>query len=254
MSKGKKLGSTLIGKKIIVTGGSRGIGAKIVQLLAEEGAQVAFTYSSNEKSAAEIANQLPGSGHIYLQMNISDEASVEKCLTEITSKFGEVDGLVNNAGITKDQLLIRMKTEDFDQVVNTNLRGSFLCTKFISKSMMKARKGSIVHITSVIGQTGNSGQANYAASKSGTVGFSKSVALELASRGVRSNCVAPGFIATEMTDVLSDDVKEKIKSQIPMNKIGEGLDVAHAVRFLLSDESKYITGSTISVNGGLFME
>lgn len=251
---GPYLGQTLVGKKIIVTGGSRGIGAKIVEVLAKEGAQVAFTYSSNEQSAAEIAKNLPGNGHFFLQMNVSDENSVENALNEIQKKFGDIDGLVNNAGITKDQLLIRMKTEDFDNVIRTNLRGSFLCTKYISKLMMKARKGSIVHITSVIGQTGNAGQSNYAASKAGTVAFSKSVALELASRGVRSNCVAPGFIATEMTDVLSAESKEKIVSQIPMNTIGEGLDVAYAVRFLLSDESKYITGTTISVNGGLYME
>ncbi len=246
--------SSLSGKKIIVTGGSRGIGARIVQHLAESGAQVAFTYSSKEEAAAEVARSLPGSGHIFLQMNISDEASIEKAMGEIFEKFGEVDGLVNNAGITKDQLLVRMKTDDFDQVINTNLRGTFLVTKAVAKPMMKARKGSIVNITSVIGQTGNAGQANYAASKAGTVGFSKSIALELASRGVRVNCVAPGFIETEMTGILQPETKEKILAQIPMNRIGESKEVASAVRFLLSEESSYITGHTLSVNGGMYME
>lgn len=244
---------SLQGKKIIVTGGSRGIGASIVKLLADEGAQVCFTYSSREEAAAEVAKGLPGEGHFYLKLDVASEDSVNEAMTQISAKWSEIDGLVNNAGITKDQLLLRMKTEDFDAVVSTNLRGTFLMTKALSKIMMKARKGSIVNITSVIGQTGNAGQANYAASKAGTEAFSKSVALELASRNVRSNCVAPGFIATEMTHVMSEDAKTKVMDKIPLNSIGEGTDVANAVRFLLSDESKYITGHTISVNGGLFM-
>lgn len=243
----------LQGKKIIVTGGSRGIGASIVKLLAEEGAQVCFTYSSREEAAAEVAKTLPGEGHFFLKLDVASEESVNQAVDQISAKWPEVDGLVNNAGITKDQLLLRMKAEDFDAVMNTNLRGTFLMTKALSKIMMKARKGSIVNITSVIGQTGNAGQANYAASKAGTEAFSKSVALELASRNVRVNCVAPGFIATEMTHVLSEDAKAKILGKIPMSSIGEGSDVAHAVKFLLSDESKYITGHTINVNGGLFM-
>lgn len=245
---------SLLGKKIVVTGGSRGIGSAIVQLLAEEGAQVAFTYSSREESAQKVVHGLPGTGHFYLKMDISDEASINAAAEHIFEKWPEVDGVVNNAGITKDTLLVRMKTEDFDSVINTNLRGTFLVTKAFAKGMMKARKGAIVNITSVIGQTGNAGQANYAASKAGTVAFSKSIALELASRGVRLNCVAPGFIGTEMTEVLSDDIKSKIIEKVPLAKIGEGVDVAQAVRFLLSDESKYITGHTLNVNGGMFME
>jgi len=244
---------SLQGKKIIVTGGSRGIGASIVKLLAEEGAQVCFTYSSREEAAADVAKTLPGEGHFYLKLDVASEASVTEAIDQISAKWPEIDGLVNNAGITKDQLLLRMKAEDFDAVVNTNLRGTFLMTKALSKIMMKARKGSIVNITSVIGQTGNAGQANYAASKAGTEAFSKSVALELASRNIRVNCVAPGFIATEMTHVMSEDAKTKIMGKIPLNSIGEGIDVANAVKFLLSDESKYITGHTMSVNGGLFM-
>lgn len=244
---------SLHGKKIIVTGGSRGIGASIVRLLAEEGAQVCFTFSSREDAAAEVAKSLPGEGHFYLKLDVASEESVSQAIEQISQKWTEIDGLVNNAGITKDQLLLRMKAQDFDSVMNTNLRGTFLMTKALTKIMMKARQGSIVNITSVIGQTGNAGQANYAASKAGTEAFSKSVAQEIASRNVRVNCVAPGFISTEMTHGLNDDTRAKILSKIPMNSIGEGVDVANAVRFLLSDESKYITGHTMSVNGGLFM-
>lgn len=244
---------SLQGQKIIVTGGSRGIGASIVKLLAEEGAQVCFTYSSREEAAAEVAKSLPGEGHFFLKLDVASEESVNQAMEQISARWPSVDGLVNNAGITKDQLLLRMKTEDFDAVVSTNLRGTFLMTKALTKIMMKARKGSIVNITSVIGQTGNAGQANYAASKAGTEAFSKSVALEMASRNVRVNCVAPGFIGTEMTHVMTEDAKAKIMTKIPLNAIGEGTDVAQAVRFLLSDESKYVTGQTLNVNGGLFM-
>lgn len=244
----------LSGKKIIVTGGSRGIGASIVQSLAEAGAQVAFTYSSKEESAKNVLSSLKGEGHFYVQMDVSQEDSVNKGLEQIQAKWSEIDGLVNNAGITKDGLLLRMKTEDFDQVIATNLKGTFLLTKLVSKIMMKARRGSIVNITSVIGQTGNAGQANYAASKSGTVGFSKSVAQEIASRNIRVNCIAPGFIATEMTHVLNDEVKAKIMEKIPLQRMGEAKDVANAVKFLLSDESSYITGHTLSINGGMYMD
>ncbi len=247
------MGQSLQGKKIVVTGGSRGIGAAIVKHLADEGALVAFTYSSREESAQQVAHALPGTGHFYIKMDISSENSVNEAVEHILEKWPEIDGVVNNAGITKDQLLIRMKADDFDAVVNTNLRGTFLVTKAFTKPMMKARKGSIVNITSIIGQTGNAGQANYAASKAGAIAFGKSVALELASRNVRVNNVAPGFIATEMTDVLSEEVKAKMVENIPLQKIGEGQDVAQAVRFLLSDESKYITGHTLDVNGGMHM-
>jgi 3-oxoacyl-[acyl-carrier protein] reductase len=246
--------NSLQGHRVLVTGGSRGIGAGIVQLLADEGAQVAFTFSSREESARQILEKLPGEGHFCLQMNIADEASVENGLKQVFEKWPEVTGLVNNAGITKDQLILRMKTDDFDNVINTNLKGTFLLCRSLAKSMLKARKGSIVNITSVIGLTGNAGQSNYAASKAGTIGFSKSLAQELGSRGVRVNCVAPGFISTEMTDVLNEDVKKKILEKIPLQTLGETQDIAWAVRFLLSDESKYVTGHTLSVNGGMFMQ
>lgn len=244
----------LSGKKILVTGGSRGIGAEIVQTLAAAGAQVAFTYSSNKESANKILESLPGGGHKILSMNVADESSVNSALEPLIAEWKDFDGLVNNAGITKDGLLMRMKTEDFESVINTNLKGTFYLTKAITKMMMKSRKGSVVNITSVIGQTGNAGQANYAASKGGVVAFTKSVALELGSRNVRVNCVAPGFIETDMTEVLSTEVKQKILDKIPLQRMGSAKEVAETVKFLLSDQSSYITGHTLSVNGGLFME
>lgn len=244
---------SLLNKKIIVTGASRGLGAAIVKHLAREGATLAFTYSSQSEAAERVLKELPGTGHLCVQMNLAEEESVEKAFAEIISKFSQIDGLVNNAGITKDQLILRMKAADFDQVLNTNLRGAFLTTRIVTKLMMKARAGSVVNITSVIGQTGNAGQSNYAASKAGLIGFSKSVAQELASRNVRINCIAPGFMKTEMTEALTEDQKAQILSKVPMNSMGEGEDVACAVRFLLSEESKYITGHTLNVNGGLYM-
>jgi 3-oxoacyl-[acyl-carrier protein] reductase len=237
----------------LVTGSSRGIGAAIAARLAGDGARVAVTYSSNPDSAKKVVDSLPGGGHICLQLNVGDEPSVEKSFTEVMEKFGKIDFLVNNAGITKDQLLLRMKAEDFDRVIETNLRGVFLCTRQAAKLMLKAKSGAIVNITSVIGQTGNPGQANYAASKGGVEAFTKSVAQELASRQIRVNCVAPGFIVTEMTDVLNDQTKEAILAKVPLKTLGAVEDVAAAVSFLLSQEAKYITGHTLSVNGGMFM-
>lgn len=186
-------------------------------------------------------------------MNLNDESSVEAACSRVLEKFGNIDGVVNNAGVTKDTLLLRMKADDFQSVIETNLKGTFLVTKGFLKSMLKARKGSIVNITSIIGQTGNPGQANYAASKAGIEAFAKSTALEIASRGIRVNCIAPGFISTEMTGALSEDQKKAILSKIPMERIADPEEVAYAVAFLISDESKYITGHTISVNGGMYM-
>lgn len=244
----------LSGQKILVTGGSRGIGASIARELAAEGASVAITYVSREDAALEVLKSLPGTGHMCLQMNISDEASVEKGIEQLMASWSGIDGVVNNAGVTKDTLLLRMKTDDFDNVIQTNLKGTFLVTRAVLKPMIKARKGSIVNITSVIGQTGNAGQANYAASKGGVVAFSKSVAAEVASRGIRVNCVAPGFINTEMTGVLTEDQKKMILGEIPLGRIAEAQEVAQAVSFLLSGRASYITGHTLSVNGGMFME
>jgi 3-oxoacyl-[acyl-carrier protein] reductase len=240
-------------KKVFVTGGSRGIGAAIVKTLAARGASVAFTYAAREDAAKKLLSELPGTGHFCLQMQSTDEASVDSVVKQVTEKFGEIDGVVNNAGITKDGLLMRMKAEDFDSVINTNLRGTFLVTKGFLRTMIKARKGSIVNITSVIGQTGNAGQANYAASKAGTEAFSRSVAQEVASRNVRVNCIAPGFIGTEMTEALSEEQKKMILSKIPMERMADADEVASVVAFLLSEDSRYITGHTLSVNGGMFM-
>lgn len=244
----------LKGQKILVTGGSRGIGASIARELAAEGASVALTYVSREDAALEVLKSLPGLGHLAIQMNVSDEASVEKAIEQLMAAWSQIDGVVNNAGVTKDTLLLRMKTEDFENVLDTNLKGTFLVTRGVLKPMIKARKGSIVNITSVIGQTGNAGQSNYAASKGGVVAFSKSVAAEVASRGIRVNCVAPGFINTEMTGVLTDEQKKTIMGEIPLGRIAEAQEVAQAVSFLLSGRASYITGHTLSVNGGMFME
>ncbi|OQW46632.1 MAG: beta-ketoacyl-ACP reductase [Proteobacteria bacterium SG_bin7] len=241
------------GKKFVVTGASRGIGAGIAQLLASQGAQVAITYSSNEQKASDVVKGLAGTGHFCVRLDVSSEESVKSAFDEVFKKMGSIDGLVNNAGITEDMLLLMMKTESFDKVINTNLRGTFLCTKTVLKPMLKNKKGSIVNVTSVIGQMGNGGQSNYAASKAGIEAFTKSVAKEIASRNIRLNCVAPGYIATEMTGQLNEKQKESILSLIPTQTLGKTEDVAHCVSFLLSDESNYITGQTISVNGGLYM-
>lgn len=246
--------ANLAGKKIFVTGGSRGIGAAVVKDLASRGAQVAFTYASKEDSARQVLESLPGSGHLMFKMDISSEASVDETFTSLLQQWPEIHGVVNNAGVTKDTLLLRMKTSDFDAVLNTNLRGCFLVTKAAIKPMLKARQGSIVNITSVIGQMGNAGQSNYAASKAGIEAFSKSVALEMGSRGIRVNCVAPGFIKTEMTDGLSEEVKAGIMSKVALGRFAKTQEVASAIAFLLSDESQYITGHTLSVNGGMYMK
>ncbi len=240
-------------KKIFVTGGSRGIGASIVKVLAEAGALVAFTYSSNEAKAQDLLKTLPGSNHLCFQLNVSDAQAVEQVVNQVIEKWSQVDGVVNNAGITKDQLLLRMKTEDFDQVLTTNLTGVFSVTKAFSKSMLKARKGAFVNISSVIGSTGNAGQTNYAASKGGLEAFTKSVALEFASRGIRANCVAPGYIKSDMTSALSSDQLAKFNEKIPLGRAGEPEEIASAVAFLLSGASTYITGQTLHVNGGMFL-
>lgn len=240
-------------KKIFVTGGSRGIGAAIVKVLAKAGAQVAFTYSTNEAKAQELLKSLPGENHVCLQLNVADSLAVDQVAQQVLQKWNSVDGVVNNAGITKDQLLLRMKTEDFEQVIATNLTGVFSITKAFSKSMLKARQGSFVNISSVIGSTGNAGQANYAASKGGLEAFTKSIALELASRGIRANCVAPGYIKSDMTEALTAEQLAKFNEKIPLARAGEGEEVAQAVAFLLSDASSYITGQTLHVNGGMFL-
>ncbi len=243
----------LEGMNLIVTGGSRGIGTELVRHLAKLGARVAFTYSSNQAAAETLLKELPGEGHFIQPMNLSEPSSIDESMKIILKTLGKLDGLVNNAGITKDQILLLMKLDDIDAVLNTNLRGTMLVTKAAVKAMLKNQKGSIVTLTSVIGQTGNAGQSNYAASKAGLEAFSKSVAQEVASRNIRLNCIAPGFISTEMTDALSPQQKMDIQEKIPLKLLGTTVDVAHAVSYLLSDHSRYITGHTLNVNGGLFM-
>lgn len=240
-------------KKIFVTGGSRGIGAGIVKLLAALNAQVAFTYSTNEQKAQELLKSLPGNGHLCFQLDISKPDQVESVIEKLLSQWSEIDGVVNNAGITKDQLLLRMKLEDFNEVLHTNLTGAFSITKAVSKTMLKARKGSFVNISSVIGSTGNAGQANYAASKAGLEAFTKSIALELASRGIRANSVAPGYIKSDMTSSLNEEQLNKFNEKIPLGRAGEANEVAYAVAFLLSDAASYITGQTLHVNGGMYL-
>lgn len=241
------------GQVALVTGSSRGIGAGIARRLANEGAQVVVTYSSKAEAAQATYDSLAGQGHLMLQLNIGDEASVQAAIDQTVAKLGRIDFLVNNAGVTKDQLLLRMKTEDFQAVIDTNLKGCFLCTRAAVKHMLKARSGSIVNITSVVGEMGNAGQSNYAASKAGIEGFAKSIAQEVASRNIRVNCVAPGFVVTDMTGVLSDTQKAAILSKVPLGTLGDVEDIAAAVSFLLSQDAKYITGQTISVNGGMYM-
>ncbi|MBX9765629.1 MAG: 3-oxoacyl-ACP reductase FabG [Bdellovibrionales bacterium] len=248
------MSGTLNGKRILITGGSRGIGAEIVRECARRGARVAFTATSDSPALDEVLKSLEGQGHLKIVMNVNDEASVTQGMKTVLEAFGGLDGLVSNAGITKDQLILMMKPEEFDQVIQTNLRGSFLTSKAALKPLMKAKGGSIVFVTSVIGQTGNGGQANYAASKAGIQAYSKSLAQEMGSRGIRSNCIAPGFIQTDMTASLNEAQKQAILNQVPLGTLGEPKDVAYAVCFLLSDESKYITGHTLSINGGMHME
>lgn len=241
------------GLSFFITGGSRGIGKSIVELLAKSGARVGFSYAQNESAAHELLKSLPGDGHFTVQLKLEDPTSIIRAVEEVTKKMPDLDGLVNNAGLTRDGLLMRMKVEDWDDVINSNLRGSFLVTQGFLRGFVKARKGSIVNITSVIGRIGNGGQANYAASKAGLIGFSKSLAKEVGSRGVRVNCVAPGFIKTDMTKDLSEEVKTSILNQIPLGYLGEADDIAQVVKFLLQPESRYVTGQTLDVNGGMFM-
>jgi 3-oxoacyl-[acyl-carrier protein] reductase len=248
-----KTSDRLQGKQIIVTGGSRGIGAGVVKVLAAQGAKIALTYTSRPDAAEEVRQGLPGQGHLAVAMNVADPVSVQQGFDQILQAFDRVDGLVNNAGITRDQLILRMKDEDFDSVIQTNLRGTYLCAKLAVKLMLKARSGSIVNISSVVGQMGNPGQTNYAASKAGIEGFTRALAQEVASRSIRVNAVAPGFIGTEMTDAMDAKQQEAIKGRIPLSRLGSVDDVAHAVAYLLSDESAYITGHVLAVNGGLYM-
>ena len=246
---------SLSGKIAVVTGGSRGIGRAICQRLAAQGATVIVNYVSNPAAAEETVQSIRSAGGTAeaAQFNVAVAGEIEAAFKKILEVHGRVDILVNNAGITRDTLLMKMKDEQWDEVLNTNLKGVFLCTKAVSRAMMKQRWGRIINITSVVGFAGNAGQANYAAAKAGIIGFTKSVARELASRGITVNGVAPGYIVTDMTRDLSEEVTNTIKGEIPMGVLGEAEDIAGAVAYLASDDARYVTGQFIHVNGGMFM-
>ncbi len=241
-------------KVALITGSARGIGKAIAWALAEGGAQCVISDVNLElagKTAEEIAAL--GVRTHALQADVSNSGEVDGMIRQVLDSFGKIDVLVNNAGITRDGLILRMKDEDWEQVLNINLKGAFLCTRAVARPMMKQRSGRIINIASIVGAMGNAGQANYVASKAGLIGLTKTVARELASRGVTCNAVAPGFIDTAMTQSLPDDVKEQLYAQIPMGRLGSSEDVAHAVRFLASEDAAYITGQVIHVNGGMYM-
>lgn len=244
---------SLENKNIFVTGGSRGIGAAIVKQLSELGAKVAFTYSSQQAAAEAVLATLSGSGHKCYKLDVSLSSEVDAVGQQVLADFGQIHGVVNNAGITKDQLILRMKDEDFSQVIKTNLEGVFYVTKFFSKSMLKNRQGSFVNISSVVGASGNAGQSNYAASKAGLEGFTKSIALEFAARNIRANTVSPGYISSDMTNSLTPEQLKHFSDRIPLGRPGEPVEIAKTVAFLLSDAASYITGQTLHVNGGLYL-
>ena len=242
-------------KVALVTGASRGIGRQIAISLAKEGAQVIVNYNGSAAKAEEVVNLITEAGGRAeaVQCNVSEYDKAEELMKYIIGKYGRVDILVNNAGITRDNLLMKMTEEEFDAVIDINLKGTFNCIKHLSRQMLKQKGGRIINISSVSGVMGNAGQANYCASKAGVIGLTKSVARELASRGITCNAVAPGIIETEMTDVLADSVKEAMNAQIPMKCFGNTEDIAGTVVFLASDAARYITGQVINVDGGMAM-
>jgi len=239
----------------LVTGGSRGIGRAISVKLAAMGATVGINYVANPAAAEETPRPVEGAGGkgFTVRFDVADAEAVQETIKEIIAAHGQVDILVNNAGITRDGLMARMKEEDWDSVLNTNLKGAFLCSKAVMRTMMKKRWGRIINVSSVVGFVGNSGQVNYGAAKAGLIGLTKSMARELAGRNITVNCVAPGYIVTDMTDGLTEDVQEALKAQIPMGILGTPEDVAASVAFLASTASNYVTGQTLHVNGGMYM-
>lgn len=245
----------LTDKIAVVTGASRGIGREIAVTLAAKGAVVIVNYNGSAARAEAVVKEIEEAGGRAeaVQCNVSEYDKAAELMSYVVKKYGRVDILVNNAGITRDNLLMKMSEEDFDAVIATNLKGAFNCIKHISRQMLKQKSGRIINISSVSGVMGNAGQANYCASKAGIIGITKSVARELASRGITSNAVAPGFIDTEMTEVLSDSVKAAATEQIPMKHFGSTKDIANTVAFLASDEAGYITGQVICVDGGMAM-
>ena len=238
-------------KTVLITGGSRGIGKAVAIKFAEKGNQIIINYVSEKTDTEKLKNELLEAGAkdvLLIKADVSNSEDVKNMVKESIEKFEKIDILVNNAGITKDNLLMRMSEEEFDKVIQINLKGTYLVTKEVTKYMMKKRSGSIVNLASVVGVAGNAGQCNYAASKAGIIGFTKSIAKELASRNIRANAVAPGFIETDMTNVLKEEIKENINSQIPLRRMGSAKEVAELVYFLGEDASSYITGQVINVD------
>jgi len=240
----------------LVTGGSRGIGRAIAQSLATTGATVVVNYRGNQAAADETVASIEAAGGkaVAIQADVANAEDVERLFKEVAERFGRIDILVNNAGITRDTLMLRMKDDDWDAVMDTNLRGLFLCTRAALRPMTRARWGRIINITSVVGLMGNAGQANYAAAKAGIIGFSKSVAREIGSRSITVNAVAPGFIDTELTAVLGPEMREALIKQIPLGRLGTPEDVASLVTFLASEQAAYITGQTFNTDGGMVMQ
>ncbi|EMJ3654947.1 3-oxoacyl-[acyl-carrier-protein] reductase [Staphylococcus aureus] len=242
-------------KSALVTGASRGIGRSIALQLAEEGYNVAVNYAGSKEKAEAVVEEIKAKGvdSFAIQANVADADEVKAMIKEVVSQFGSLDVLVNNAGITRDNLLMRMKEQEWDDVIDTNLKGVFNCIQKATPQMLRQRSGVIINLSSVVGAVGNPGQANYVATKAGVIGLTKSAARELASRGITVNAVAPGFIVSDMTDALSDELKEQMLTQIPLARFGQDTDIANTVAFLASDKAKYITGQTIHVNGGMYM-
>ena len=247
------MSQTMEGKVAVVTGASRGIGKAIAVKLASKGATVVINYNGSRERAEEVKNEVESAGGkaVIIQCNVADFDACKEFIETVIKEQGRIDILVNNAGITKDGLLMKMSEEDFDAVLDTNLKGAFHTIQAVSRQMLKQRSGRIINMSSVVGILGNAGQVNYAASKAGVIGITKSAAKELASRGITVNAIAPGFIDTEMTEVLSDAVKEAAATQIPLGKFGKPEDVAKAVTFLASEDAGYITGQVIQVDGGM---
>ncbi len=245
----------LKGKNALVTGGSRGIGKAIALELAKQGANVAINFTSNESKAMEVVKEIEGCGvkALSIKGNVTAAADVENLITTFNDNFDTLDILVNNAGITKDNLLIRMKEEDWDGVMDVNLKGVFMMTKAVARKMIKQKYGKIINLSSVVGVMGNPGQGNYCASKAGVIGFTKSIAKELGGKNISVNAIAPGFIETDMTDVLSDKAKEEMLRNVPLKRPGKPEDVARLVSFLSSEDADYITGQVIHVDGGMVM-
>ena len=242
-------------KVAFITGGSRGIGKEVALKFADNGYNIVINYVSDKTDVEKLEKEFSEKGveTLILKADVTNGEEIENLVKQVIEKFGKIDVLVNNAGITKDNLLMRMSEEEFDKVIEVNLKGTYIVTKSVIKYMMKKRNGSIINLSSVVGVAGNAGQANYSASKAGIIGFTKSIAKELASRNIRANAVAPGFIETDMTAVLSDEIKENIHNQIPLKRMGSAKEVANLIYFLGSEESSYITGQVINIDGGMVM-